>query len=385
MPDPAVDPAGAAPAGRDDRPGVRRGVALVAAVLALLGAVSWVAAPPAVAQQAEGGALMIVMDASGSMRGDDGTGHSKLDGAKAALKQAVAGLPDGAIAGLLVYGARTPNTESARAAGCQDAEVVVPPAPVDRDRMTAAIDGFAASGFTPIGRALQDATTALPSSGPRTVLLVSDGLDTCAPPDPCAVAGQLAKAGVELRVETVGFQVDNDARAQLECIARAGGGQYSDAADPDALAKRLVDVASRAARSYQSQGSKVAGGASYQDAPVLRPGTYTDTVLAKEQSWYAVDLQEGQELTARSTLVINDGKFGGIGALYEVQIVDPDLADVCCGHGRGYEVNIGVGGATRTVSVSANSDVVGATSSAVSTSSSGGHRHHSFSPRSHRP
>jgi hypothetical protein len=158
------------------------------------------------------------------------------------------------------------------------------------------------------------------------------------------VAAALTKAGLELRVETVGFQVDNDARAQLECIARAGGGQYSDAADPDALAKRLVDVASRAARSYRSQGSKVAGGASYQDAPLLNPRDLHRPGLAKEQSWYAVELQEGQELTARSTLVIDDGTSGGIGALYEVQIVDPDLADVCCDHGRGYEVNIGVGG-----------------------------------------
>lgn len=342
-----------------------RGAALVAAVLAMLGATSGVAAPPAAAkpaavQQGGGGALMIVMDASGSMRADDGTGRSKLDGAKAALRQAVAGLPDGAVAGLLVYGAHTPNTEAARAAGCQDTEVVVPPAPLDRGRMTAAIDGFAASGFTPIGRALQDATAALPTSGPRTVLLVSDGVDTCAPPDPCTVAGQLAKAGVELRLETVGFQVDPGARAQLECIARAGGGQYSDAADSGALAQRLVDVASRAARSYTSRGSPVKGGASYQDAPLLVPGTYSDTALAKEQSWYAVDLAAGQELTARSTLVIDDGDFGGIGALYEVQIVDPDLTNVCCAVGRGYQVNVGTGAATRAVSVSATSGVVGA-------------------------
>src|SRR6185312_13913895 len=164
--------------------GVSRSAVLVALMAVAFGLTSWAAPPPAAAQQSEGGALMIVMDGSGSMLADDGTGRSKLDGAKAALRAAVAGLPEGAVTGLLVYGQRTSNTESARAEGCRDTEVVVPPAPLDRARMTAAVDGFTARGFTPIGRALQDATAALPPSGPRTVLLVSDGIDTCAPPDP---------------------------------------------------------------------------------------------------------------------------------------------------------------------------------------------------------
>lgn len=333
---------------------------LVAVVLVMLATMSWTAPPAAAQRPAEGGALMIVMDASGSMRASDGTGRTKLDGAKAALRAAVSGLPDGAVAGLLVYGHRTPSDEAARAAGCRDTEVVVPPAPLDRGRMTAAIDGFAASGYTPIGQALQEAAAALPSSGPRTVLLVSDGVDTCAPPDPCTVTGQLRGTGVELRVETVGFQVDPGARQQLECIARAGGGQYSDAADSGTLAKRLVDISGRAARSYQQQGARVTGGASHQDAPLLAPGTYSDTAVAKEQLWYAVDLAAGQELTARSTLVINDGDFGGIGALYEVQMVGPDLEDLCCDDERAYKVNIGVGAPERTVNLSARTGVVGA-------------------------
>jgi len=82
--------------------------------------------------------------------------------------------------------------------------------------------------------------------------------------------------------------------------------------------------------------------------------------VAREQLWYAVDLAAGQELTARSTLVIDDRDFGGVGALYEVQIVGPDLKDLCCDDERGYEVNIGVGTTQRTVNVSARSGVVGA-------------------------
>ena len=177
------------------------------------------------------------------------------------------------------------------------------------------------------------------------------------------MAGQLRGTGVSLRLETVGFQVDPAARQQLECIARAGGGRYSDAADSSALASRLVDIAGRAARSYQQQGSRITGGASHQDAPALAPGTYNDTMLAKEQLWYAVDLAAGQELTAQSTLVIDDKDFGGVGSLYEVQLVGPDLNDLCCSGTRGYKVNIGSVTQDRTVSVSARTGVVGAAGS----------------------
>jgi Ca-activated chloride channel family protein len=58
----------------------------------------------------------------------------------------------------------------------------------------------AARVVTPIGESLRQAAAALPADGPRAIGLVSDGIDTCAPPEPCDVAGELAGAGVELAV-----------------------------------------------------------------------------------------------------------------------------------------------------------------------------------------
>lgn len=40
------------------------------------------------------------------------------------------------------------------------------------------------------------------------------------------VAAQLAASGVDLHIDAIGFQVAGKARAQLECIAKAGNGQY---------------------------------------------------------------------------------------------------------------------------------------------------------------
>jgi hypothetical protein len=46
----------------------------------------------------------------------------------------------------------------------------------------------------------------------------------------------------------------------------------------------------------------IAGGGSFNDAPVLGPGRYTDTLRGGEQLFYAVTLKPGQILTAGATV-----------------------------------------------------------------------------------
>ena len=76
-------------------------------------------------------------------------------------------------------------------------------------------------------------------------MLVSDGGDNCAPPAPCGVAREIAKGGVALKIQAVGFQVKSGARRQLQCIADAGGGRYVDADNAQELGGQLR-VADRA-------------------------------------------------------------------------------------------------------------------------------------------
>lgn len=96
------------------------------------------------------------------------------------------------------------------------------------------------------------------------------------------------------------------------------------------------------------------GGAAFREAPPLESGLYTDTILANESLWYAVELQENQELVVRATL---DRLMQGreVGALFEVQIVSPDLEDLCCGDARGYHINL----ENRVVSAGARSGIIG--------------------------
>ncbi|MGH9214455.1 MAG: vWA domain-containing protein [Acidimicrobiales bacterium] len=253
------------------------------------------------------GALLLIMDASGSMNEVDASGQPLIDGAKRALHGVVDSLPDDVNVGLRVYGHRYPNTD--RANGCQDTELIAPVAPLDRAGLNEAIDGYQAMGFTPIGLSLQQAVDDLPPEGPRSILLVSDGEDTCAPPDPCQVAEDVRAEGVELVIHTVGFALPDDAsRQQLQCIAEAGGGEFYDAADATELADTLEDVSTRETRRYETSGIALEGAPIPRDADTGETDTaYVDTALGGEVNFYRFEIEPGSEVQGEVILTGNAG------------------------------------------------------------------------------
>jgi Ca-activated chloride channel family protein len=256
---------------------------------------------------------MVVLDASGSMTGADPTGGTKMDAARRAVHAFLDAAPDGAPVGLAAYGTSTGNADAERAQGCQDVTVVSPVGPLDRAGLGAAVDRLTPRGYTPIGRALQVAAERLPQEGPRSIVLVSDGVDTCAPPQPCDVVRTLAGQGVDLVVHAVGFGVDAEARAQLSCIAQATGGTYTDAPDASALQRVLPRVAGSALRNYQPAGTPIIGAATVDAAPVAAPGQHLDTIGQHEQRYYAVDVPEGA--TAYFSATVSFPRLSGVGIL----------------------------------------------------------------------
>ena len=254
---------------------------------------------------------MVVLDASGSMTGADPTGRTKMDAARRAVHTFLDAAPDGAPVGLAAYGTATGNSDAERAQGCQDVTVVSPVGPLDRAGLGTAVDRLTPRGYTPIGRALQVAAEQLPREGPRSIVLVSDGVDTCAPPQPCDVVRTLAGQGVDLVVHAVGFGVDAAARAELSCIAQATGGTYTDAPDADALRRVLPRVAGSALRNYQPAGTPIAGAATVGAAPVAAPGQHLDTIGQHEQRFYSVDVPAGA--TAYFSATVSFPRLSGVG------------------------------------------------------------------------
>lgn len=252
------------------------------------------------------GAMLIILDASGSMNNVDEDGIPFIDKAKDAVLELVEALPDGMEVGLRVYGHREPNTDPVR--GCQDTELLAPVAPLDRGVISAAVEGVEASGFTPIGLALQEAAADLPESGPRSIVLISDGEDTCAPPDPCRVAEELYGDLFDVRIESVGFLIDTGSAAeqQLRCIAESTGGGYTTVGSANALAARLGEVTDEllnwrpvmtlngALNQLEAPRFPLAGKADWlTDEPgKIAVGDFTSILMPGETRWYQLDLWE---------------------------------------------------------------------------------------------
>jgi Ca-activated chloride channel homolog len=222
---------------------VTRAYGALVAVVAVMLAGSPAAADdaPSIPVSQDAGPLLLVLDASGSMLEDDGSGEQRIRAARRAISTVVGTLPEGTRIGVRVFGSSA--ADGAGKDACSDSRLVVPVAPVAPDDVVAAVRRVEARGWTPIGYALQRAATDLrDEAGRGTVVLVSDGIDECAPrygPPPCDVAKEFRDGPVRLRVHTVGFAVDKAARAELRCIAKVTGGRFTDADDADSLARAL--------------------------------------------------------------------------------------------------------------------------------------------------
>ena len=266
--------------------------------------------------------ILIVMDASRSMSKPAGDGRTRLQAAKAALRTLVDGLPESARVGLRLYGHRVSGTT--RTAGCRDTELVAPVADLDRRALAAEIDSYEAVGYTPIGRALRAAASDLPAEGVTSIVLVSDGGDNCAPPSPCAVAGQIARRGTDLSVQAIGFQVSGRAREQLRCIAERGGGAYRDAADADELAVALRALAARGTRTFAPTGTRISGGADERHATPISNGRLLDRMAPGDERWYRVALRSGQRLAASGALILvcppDTGVMASIGTVLRMEV-----------------------------------------------------------------
>jgi hypothetical protein len=279
-------------------------------VLAALGAAALLAALPVAAAQAQSpppGApqgtpkILLAFDASGSMAADDGAGTPKIKAAQDAAVDLLGSLPPSTQLGLRVFGGTKPSRPIGPA--CRDSSLVLPIGPLDRSQAEARIRSFKAKGRTPIAYALERAAEDLGTTGSRTIILVSDGKDTCQPPSPCQVAERIAKNGVEMRIQAIGFNVDASARRELQCIANAGGGVYTDAGDAAALKQQLRVLSTRALRQYVPKGKPVRGGPNARAAAALVPGRYVDAMLPDSERWYSIELRRGETLKASASFI----------------------------------------------------------------------------------
>ena len=176
--------------------------------------------------------VMVVFDGSNSMWGQiDGT--AKIEIARNVMGNLLGDWTADRRVGLMAYGHR-------RRGDCTDIETLIAPAPGTADDIVARIRGITPTGKTPLTDAVEQAARDLSyTDRPATVVLISDGLESCGR-DACALARELEKSGVDFTAHVVGFGLGNDAdTASLACIAEETGGQYISANNASELGNAL--------------------------------------------------------------------------------------------------------------------------------------------------
>jgi len=195
-------------------------------------------AAPSVAASSGPARMVLVLDGSGSMWGQI-DGKAKIAIAKEVMAELIDQIPKDFHTGLTVYGHR-------RKGDCQDIEMLMPVGPHNPAAMKAKVQAISPKGKTPLSESVRRAAQALRYTEERaTVVLVSDGLETC-DIDPCELAAELAMSGVDFTVHVIGFDISKEDQHQLRCMADKTGGLFLAASDAvslrDALFKTVEEV-----------------------------------------------------------------------------------------------------------------------------------------------
>lgn len=286
---------------------LRRAIALMGAVALTALVASPVAnatAPTTTSAPAPAGGrytpVMVVMDTSGSMADAIGSSSkTKIQAARTAVNAVAAAVGPDQQFGLIAY----PGTSGTVGSdGCEVGDVVLPLGPPDPALASAAVRHLQADGGTPTSAALVHASQVLQSSGVghSVVVLVSDGQANCGAPV-CETVKKLLRQGIQVTVNTVGFDLegDPDAKSDLECVAKATGGAYVDAADAEALREALL----KAATSYLQIDAAIPKTAAPVSGTASDLGAVASVTVTNTGSQQARDVQVSLDFT--------HGKAGG--------------------------------------------------------------------------
>jgi Ca-activated chloride channel family protein len=188
---------------------------------------------------------IIILDASGSMWAQI-NGKARIEIARDSLKAVLAGVPTDLELGFMAYGHRSKGD-------CNDIELLVEPAAGTADQIAAAAAGLNPKGKTPLSASVKMAAEQLKYTEDKaTVILITDGLETCEA-DPCALATELAKDGVDFKVDVVGLALSQDEADKVRCIADNTNGEYLQADDEDGLNDALNDVVTQVVEAPSSE------------------------------------------------------------------------------------------------------------------------------------
>ncbi len=230
-------------------------------------------------------AVEIILDASGSMLQRIGS-QRRIDIAKQTLTRLTSTiLPAGTPFALRVFGRELDS--------CQT-DLEIPLGPLDAAAVGAKIGRLEAknNARTPIGASLEKVAADLRAAkGERLIVLLTDGEETCGG-DPAAAIAGLKKSGASVRVNIVGFAID-DARlaATFRHWSDLGSGMYFDANDAASLNAAMLQALRPGFEVVSAQGKVVASGLVGGEPVRVLPGSYTVRLVTQSGKPQAVTVK----------------------------------------------------------------------------------------------
>jgi hypothetical protein len=228
-----------------------------------------VAAAAAAQPVLAGATVAVVFDASGSML-QRINGERRIDLAKQAVGTLVRDvLPASVGFSLRVFGHK--EADSCRT------DLEIPAGPLNRTAAAAKVASIQAMNLakTPIGESLR--LTAADLAGrppPHLIILVTDGEETCGG-DAAAAIRELRARGTDVRVNIVGFAIDElMLQETFADWARLGNGKYFNAKDGSELAASLRESIEVPYAVVDARGATVATGTVNGASVAVEPGSY---------------------------------------------------------------------------------------------------------------
>jgi hypothetical protein len=127
---------------------------------------------------------------------------------------------------------------------------------------------------TPLAAAIEAMAGDLAAAtGPRVVVVVSDGQESCGG-DPEAAVRALRESGIDVTLNVVGIGLDGENGRRIRRLARIGGGAYFDVRRAGELEEALRAAVSAPFEVVDATGAVVARGSVGGPAVEVPPGVY---------------------------------------------------------------------------------------------------------------
>lgn len=187
-----------------------------------------------------------ILDSSGSMAETLPDGQTRIEAAKAVLRQVIAAIPEkeGINVGFRVYGHEGSNTEAGKARSCQSTDLRVPVEGVNKQALLDEVERYRPVGWTPIALSLREAAKDFepPAADEANfIVLVTDGLETCGG-NPCTASRLLKRSAVAVTTHVISFALSEEEQANLQCIVDESGGMLLGAGNAEELSRALFTI-----------------------------------------------------------------------------------------------------------------------------------------------